>query len=82
MAQVSLGKHYEHMAEELVSSGAYESLDHVMIDAMRLLEEQLERSSSIKLKTEIQKGLNSGTAGAFDRNKIRAMGHDILENRT
>lgn len=74
MANVSLGNHYEEFAQNLVKTGRYNSLSEVLRDGLRLLEEaqELKQYRLELLKNEIQKGLDSGSAGALDMADIKA----------
>jgi len=74
MANVSLGNHYEEFAQNLLKSGRYNSLSEVLRDGLRLLEEaqELKQYRLELLKNEIQKGLDSGSAGALEMSDIKA----------
>ncbi len=66
---VSLNPHYDSMIEELVASGQYNSASEVIRSGLRLLEQQ-RKEQELKIafyRQEIQKGLDSGDAGAWDK---------------
>lgn len=74
MANVTLGDRYESYVKELVESGRYNSVSEVVRSGLRLLEEE-EKVTQFRLERlqqEIQKGLDSGSAGALDINDIKA----------
>ncbi|MFT4598962.1 MAG: antitoxin ParD1/3/4 [Bacteroidia bacterium] len=77
---VSLNPHYDSLIDELVSSGQYNSASEVIRCGLRLLEQQ-NKEQELKTayyKQEIQKGLDSGDAGCWDKDdflkkaKVRA----------
>jgi antitoxin ParD1/3/4 len=77
---VSLNPHYDSLIDELVSSGQYNSASEVIRSGLRLLEQQ-NKEQELKTayyKQEIQKGLDSGDAGSWDKDdflkkvKVRA----------
>ena len=74
MANVTLGDRYESYVKELVESGRYNSVSEVVRSGLRLLEEeeQVTQFRLERLQLEIQKGLDSGNAGALDMNDIKA----------
>ena len=76
----TLGEHFEAFVKQLVESGRYASVSEVMRDALRLLEEQ-EQLYQIRLEAlreEIRKGLESGDAGPWDVEDIKAEGRRRL----
>ena len=83
MANVSMGQHFEDFAQSLVASGSYNNISKVVRDAMRLLEEeqQLKALRLQTLKGEIQKGLDSGSAGPLDIDEIKAKARKLYEMR-
>lgn len=70
---VSLTTELEEFAEELVSSGRYNSRSEVVREALRLLQdrEQLRKLKHELLREEIEKGLDSGTATPLDMKSIK-----------
>lgn len=73
MANVTLGERYETYVKELVESGRYNSVSEVIRSGLRLLEE--EKAAQLRLEClqqEIQKGLDSGDAGALNITDIKA----------
>ena len=66
---VSLNPHYDSMIDELVASGQYNSASEVIRSGLRLLEQQ-NKEQELKTdyyKQEIQRGLDSGDAGSWDK---------------
>ncbi len=66
---VSLNPHYDSLIDELASSGQYNSASEVIRSGLRLLEQQ-NKEQELKTayyKQEIQKGLDSGDAGCWDK---------------
>ena len=61
---ISLNPHFEELVKGKVQSGLYNSVSEVMREALRLLEErdQLRDLRLEELRSEIQKGINSGEA--------------------
>jgi antitoxin ParD1/3/4 len=76
----TLGEHYETFVRELVASGRYASASEVLRDGLRLLEEQeqLYQLRLEALRKEIQIGLDSGDAGPWDVEDIKAEGRRRL----
>jgi antitoxin ParD1/3/4 len=72
----TLGKHYEQFIAELVSSGRYSTASEVMRDSLRLMEEREDRRKAKleALRSEIQKGLDSGSAQETD---VSALVNDV-----
>ena len=66
---VSLNPHYDSLIDELVSSGQYNSAGEVIRSGLRLLEQQRKEQElkTAYYKQEIQKGLDSGDAGAWNK---------------
>ena len=64
----SIGKHFEGLIESLVESGRYSTASEVMRDGLRMIEEREQRREAklAALRTEIQKGIDSGPAEEAD----------------
>jgi antitoxin ParD1/3/4 len=79
----SIGEHYEAFVRQLVESGRYASASEVMRDSLRLLEEQqqLYQLRLEALRKEIEIGDQSGDAGPWDVEDIKAEGRRILAAR-
>ena len=60
----SIGKHFEAFIERLIASGRYSTASEIIRDGLRLIEEhEQNREAKLEwLRTEIQKGLDSGPA--------------------
>jgi len=60
----SIGRHFEEMIENLISSGRYSTASEVMREGLRLVEEREEhRKAKLEaLRAEIQRGFESGPA--------------------
>jgi antitoxin ParD1/3/4 len=71
--KVNLTPELEEMVRQKVSSGLYTSASEVIREALRLMEEQ-DRIGAAKLdqlRRDIQDGLNSGPATAWDPGEIK-----------
>ncbi|MGO3927102.1 type II toxin-antitoxin system ParD family antitoxin [Rhodopseudomonas pseudopalustris] len=70
----TVGKHYEAFIKSLVESGRYSTASEVMRDGLRLIEEREERRKAKleALRGEIQNGLDSGPAEAWDIDEMVA----------
>jgi len=68
----TLGEHFEGFVKQLVESGRYSSASEVLRDGLRLLEDQEERreASLVRLRGDIQQGLESGPSEALDIESI------------
>ncbi|MEI6068251.1 MAG: type II toxin-antitoxin system ParD family antitoxin [Methylococcaceae bacterium] len=78
---ISLNPHFEELVKGKVQSGLYNSVSEVMREALRLLEErdQLRDLRLEELRSEIQKGINSGEATPLNIEEIKASG--LLRNK-
>jgi len=77
---ISLNPHFEELVKGKVQSGLYNSVSEVMREALRLLEErdQLRDLRLQELRSEIQKGINSGEATPLNIEEIKANGRKRL----
>jgi antitoxin ParD1/3/4 len=77
---ISLTPHLEDLVRAKVESGLYNSASEVMRDALRLLQErdQLREMRLEELRSEIQKGIDSGSATPLDIEDIKARGRKRL----
>jgi antitoxin ParD1/3/4 len=73
---VSLNPHFEELIKGKVESGHYNSVSEVIREALRLLEErdQLRDLRLEKLRSEIQKGINSEEATPLAIEDIKSNG--------
>lgn len=79
---VSLTPELERFVREQVGSGRYLSSSELVREALRLLQDR-ERYRELKLaelKTEIQRGLESGPAALLDLAGVRARARARLES--
>jgi antitoxin ParD1/3/4 len=77
---ISLTPHLEDLVRAKVESGLYNSASEVMREALRLLQErdQLREMRLEELRSEIQKGIDSGSATPLDMEDIKARGRKRL----
>ena len=77
---ISLNPHFEELVKGKVQSGLYNSVSEVMREALRLLEErdQLRDLRLEELRSEIQKGINSGEATPLNIEEIKGNGRKRL----
>jgi antitoxin ParD1/3/4 len=77
---ISLTPVLEHLVKSKVESGLYHSASEVMREALRLLEErdQLRELRLRELRSDIQKGIDSGPARPLDMKAIKARGRQKL----
>jgi antitoxin ParD1/3/4 len=73
---VNLTPELEEMVRQKVSSGLYTSASEVIREALRLLDEQdcIRAAKLDHLRQDIQDGLNSGPATAWDAREIKQEG--------
>jgi antitoxin ParD1/3/4 len=77
---ISLTPHLEDLVRAKVESGLYNSASEVMREALRLLQErdQLREMRLDELRSEIQKGIDSGSATPLDIEDIKVRGRQRL----
>lgn len=77
---ISLTPHFEALVKGKVESGLYNSASEVMREALRLLEErdQFRELRLEELRSEIQKGIDSGEASPMDMEEIKTRGRARL----
>ena len=78
---ISLTPHFEELVKGKVDSGLYNSASEVMREALRLLEER-DQSHQLRfeeLRSDIQKGIDSGVATPLDIEKIKKNGRKRLD---
>ncbi|MGE0109425.1 MAG: type II toxin-antitoxin system ParD family antitoxin [Bdellovibrionales bacterium] len=77
---ISLTPQLEDIVKSKVSSGLYGSASEVMREALRLLEERdrLQALRFEELRSEIQKGIDSGAAVSLDIDAIKTRGRERL----
>ena len=80
---ISLNPHFEELVKGKVESGLYNSVSEVMREALRLLEErdQLRDLRLEALRSEIQKGINSGEASPLNIEDIKSRGRKRLASK-
>lgn len=71
---VALGTHFEEFVKSQIQSGRYNNISEVVREGLRLLEDQeaLRQIKLEKLRAEIQKGIDSGSAGEIGINDVFA----------
>lgn len=76
MMQITLNSHYEILLQNKLATGLYESVNEILQEALRLLEErdQLYELQLTNLRNEIQQGINSGEATPLDIEAIKTRG--------
>lgn len=81
---VALGSHFESFIKAQVASGRYNNASEVVREGLRLLQDQeeLRRMRFDMLRAELQRGLDSGPAGAFDLQEVRSAGKRLRESRS
>ena len=74
--QITLNSHYEMLLQNKLATGLYESVNEILQEALRLLEErdQLYELQLTNLRNEIQQGINSGEATPLDIEAIKTRG--------
>ena len=78
-----LDAHYEAVAQELVASGRYTSVNHLLLHGVQLVAEQeaLRAWKLAELKKAIQEGLDSGFEDYTDSEDVKLEGRRILAER-
>jgi antitoxin ParD1/3/4 len=73
---INLTPQLEEMVRQKVTSGLYTSASEVVREALRLMDEkdQLRTAKLTRLSQDIQEGLNSGPATAWDSAEIKREG--------
>jgi len=81
---INLTPQLEEMIRQKVDSGMYNSASEVVRDALRLMDEKdrLRAAKLDQLRQEIQEGLSSGPATAWDREEIKRKGRAKRATRT
>ena len=81
---INLTPQLEAMIRQKVDSGMYNSASEVVRDALRLMDEKdrLRGAQLEQLRQEIQEGLNSGPATAWDREEIKRKGRAKQATKT
>ena len=81
---INLTPQLEKMIRQKVDSGMYNSASEVVRDALRLMDEKdrLRAAKLDQLRQEIQEGLSSGPATAWDREEIKRKGRAKRATRT
>ena len=80
---VALGSHFEEFVKMQVESGRYNNVSEVVRDGLRLLQdrEELRRAKMEWLRTELQRGLQSGEATPLDMEEVKAEGRRLRAKR-
>jgi len=79
---VSLNPHFNDFIDKLVHSGSYNSASEVIRDALRLLEEEdaAKQARIAYFKSEIQKGMKSGTSTEWNLEETLKKAHVRMDN--
>lgn len=80
---VALGTHFEQFVKQQVESGRYNNASEVVRDGLRLLQDQddLRQAKLQWLRTELQRGLDSGPATPLDMAEVKAEGQRLRARR-
>ncbi len=80
---VALGSYFEDFVKQQVSSGRYNNASEVVRDGLRMLQdhEDLRRTKLQWLQNELQRGVDSGPATAFDIQQVKAAGQHLRAQR-
>jgi len=68
---ISLNEHWNTLIDTLLKSGRYASVNEIMSESLRLLEEKEVNASLQALRNALIEGEESGDAGELDMEKIR-----------
>jgi len=81
---INLTPQLEEMIRQKVDSGMYNSASEVVRDALRLMDERdrLQAAKLDQLRQDIQEGLSSGPATAWDRDEIKRKGRAKRASKT
>lgn len=81
---VELSRDQEALIEKQLASGRYHSRAEVIAEALELLDDQaqLEEAKLARLRTEVQKGLESSDPEPLDMGSIIAEAEARLKQRT
>lgn len=73
---INLTPHLEEMVRQKVDSGLYSSASEVVREALRLMDEkdQLQVAKLKQLRQDLQEGLDSGPAAAWDAGEMKSAG--------
>ncbi len=80
---VALGAHFETFIKEQMASGRYNNASEVVREGLRLLQDQeeLRRLKLDVLRSEIQRGLQSGAGQPLDMAEVKAEGRKLAALR-
>jgi antitoxin ParD1/3/4 len=80
---VALGTHFESFVKQQVESGRFNNVSEVVRDGLRLLQDQddLRQAKLQWLRTELQRGLDSGPATPLDMAEVKAEGQRLRARR-
>ena len=80
---VALGTHFEQFVKMQLASGRYNNTSEVVRDGLRLLEDQedLRRAKNEWLRTELQRGLDSGPSAPLRMAEVKAEGRRVRAKR-
>ncbi len=75
--KISLDSHYDSLINNLINSGEFNSASEIVNEGLRLLEQQkvAELAEIEYFRREIQKGIDSGSAGLWNKEKFLKEAH-------
>lgn len=78
---INLTPQLEELVRQKVASGLYNSASEVVREALRLMEreDQMRAAALAQLRTDVRKGLDSGSAGPLDAEQIKASARKRLQ---